>query len=75
MTFNRSALLKDKNEKELSLTKLLSKNITEKSKLLNDIKVAQIAKTSPKSPTLFTSIAFMADLPAWILVCQKLISK
>jgi len=37
--------------------------------------VAQIAKTSPKSPTLFTNIALIADLPACILVNQKLISR
>jgi hypothetical protein len=34
-----------------------------------------MAKTNPTSPTRLTSIALMADLEAWILVCQKLISK
>jgi len=38
-------------------------------------KIAQIAKTKPRSPTLLTSIAFIADLPACILLYQKLISK
>ena len=38
-------------------------------------KIEQIDKTKPKSPILLTSIALIADLPAWILVCQKLISK
>jgi len=34
-----------------------------------------MANIKPTSPTLFTSIAFIADLLAWIRVCQKLISK
>ena len=37
--------------------------------------IAQIAKTKPRSPTLLTNIAFIADLPAWIRVYQKLINK
>lgn len=35
----------------------------------------QIAKANPTSPTRFTIIALIADLLAWIRVCQKLISK
>lgn len=36
--------------------------------------MALIAKARPISPTRFTSIALIADLPAWILLFQKLIS-
>jgi len=42
---------------------------------LNVKKDAEIPKTNPTSPTLLTSIAFIADFEAWILVCQKLINK
>ncbi len=33
------------------------------------------ANAKQTSPILLTNIAFIADLPAWILLCQKLISK
>ncbi len=42
---------------------------------MNVKKIAHRAKAKPTSPILFTIIAFIADLPAWILVCQKPISK
>jgi hypothetical protein len=42
---------------------------------LNVKKIAQIPKERPKSPTLLTSIALIADLPACILLVQKLIKK
>jgi hypothetical protein len=42
---------------------------------LNVKKTALIPKANPRSPTLFTSIALIADFPACILVYQKLISK
>ena len=37
--------------------------------------MTQIDSARPISPTRFTSIAFIADLLAWIRVCQKLINK
>ena len=38
-------------------------------------KEAHIPNAKPTSPTRLTSIALIADLLAWILVCQKLINK
>ena len=74
MTLKRSAL-KDKKEKLVSLAKLAKENTIEQSKVLNVKKTEQIDKARPRSPIRLTSIALMADLPAWILVCQKLMSK
>ena len=34
-----------------------------------------MASVKPKSPTLLTNIAFIADFPACILVCQKPIKR
>jgi hypothetical protein len=42
---------------------------------LNVKKQTLIPKAKPISPTRLTSIALIADLDAWIRVCQKLISK
>jgi hypothetical protein len=42
---------------------------------LNVKKTPHIPIINPKSPTRLTSIALMADFPAWILVNQKLINR
>jgi len=42
---------------------------------LNVKKTRLIPKAKPTSPTRLTSIAFIADLLAWILVCQKPINR
>ena len=47
----------------------------EKSKVWNEKNIKAIPKDKPKSPILFTIIAFIAALFACIRVCQKLINK
>ena len=42
---------------------------------MNVRKIIQIPKARPTSPTRLTSIALIADLLAWMRVCQKLINK
>ena len=41
----------------------------------NPISIMNIPTATPKSPTLLTTIAFIAALLAWILVNQKFINK
>jgi len=50
-------------------------NIVLNSNVPNVIHIINIAIAIATSPTLFTTIAFIADLFAWILVYQKFISK
>lgn len=49
--------------------------ITGNSRLRNVRKIIKIASNNPQSPILFNTIAFIAALPAEILVYQKLINK
>jgi hypothetical protein len=50
-------------------------NTTENSNELKLKNIKNIANTNPTSPILFTTIAFIAALPANILVVQKFINK
>jgi hypothetical protein len=49
--------------------------IVVKSNDLNVLKITNIANAKPTSPILLITIAFIADLFAWILVYQKFINK
>ena len=46
-----------------------------KSREPNPIRIKNIPMANPKSPTLFTTMAFIAALLAWILVNQKFIKR
>lgn len=50
-------------------------NTVGKSNDPNPIRIMNIPTATPKSPTLFTTIAFIAALFAWIRVNQKFINK